>query len=101
MITRRSEKKMIDDVKVVLFLMTAAFVSAVIRFRGLLQVFVDALLGFVMGYSFYLLLGFWIFDGATRSGFCGIIILCSRPLYDWANGFIVHKLSDIVERKLK
>jgi len=92
---------MIDDIKVVLFLIAAAIASAIIRFKGLMQVFIDAVLGFVMGYSFYLLLGFWILDGATRSGFCGIIILCSRPLYDWANEFIVHKLTDLIERKTK
>ncbi|MBQ7660160.1 MAG: hypothetical protein IJS26_05460 [Alphaproteobacteria bacterium] len=92
---------MIDDIKVVLFLIAAAIASAIIRFKGLTQVFIDAVLGFVMGYSFYLLLGFWVLDGATRSGFCGIIILCSRPLYDWANEFIVHKLTDLIERKTK
>lgn len=92
---------MIDDIKVVFFLIMAAIVSAIIRFKGLAQVFVDALLGFVMGYSFYLLLGFWISDGATRSGFCGIIILCSRPLYDWANDFIKTKLSLFLEDKVK
>jgi len=92
---------MIDDIKVVLFLIAAAMMSAVIRFKSLAQLFVDAVLGFLMGYSFYLLLGFWIEDGATRSGFCGIIILCSRPLYDWINVFIKTKLSSILEDKLK
>ena len=92
---------MIDDIKVILFLVAAAIVSAVIRFKSLMGVFVDALLGFLMGYSFYLLLGFWIEDGATRSGFCGLIILCARPLYDWANVFIKNKLTQIVEEKIK
>jgi|GEM_PF-6827084 len=92
---------MIEDIKVLLFLMMAAVVSAIIRFKSLTGVFVDAALGFLMGYSFYLLLGFWIEDGATRSGFCGIIILCSRPLYDWLNTFIQEKLSDFLERKIK
>ena len=92
---------MIDDVKVVLFLIAAAIMSAVIRFKSLAQFFIDALLGFLMGYSFYLLLGFWIDDGATRSGFCGIIILCSRPIYDWANVFIKNKLTELIERKTK
>lgn len=92
---------MIDDIKVVLFLIAAAFMSAVIRFKSMAQFFVDALLGFLMGYSFYLLLGFWIEDGATRSGFCGLIILCSRPLYEWVNMFIRTKLSKMIEEKLK
>ena len=93
--------KMIDDVKVVLFLIAAAIASAIIRFNTLSGLFLDALLGFLMGYSFYLLLAEWISDGATRSGFCGIIILCSRPLYDWANVFIKKKLSQIIESKTK
>ena len=92
---------MIDDIKVVLFLIMAAICSAIIRFKSLAGVFLDALLGFLMGYSFYLLLGFWIADGATRSGFCGVIILCSRPLYDWANAFIKTKLSEVIESKIK
>ena len=92
---------MIDDIKVVLFLIAAAIMSAVIRFKSLAQFFIDALLGFLMGYSFYLLLGFWIEDGATRSGFCGIIILQARPLYEWANMFIRNKLTDLIERKTK
>ncbi|MBR1915340.1 MAG: hypothetical protein IJ830_02740 [Alphaproteobacteria bacterium] len=92
---------MIDDLKVLLFLTAAAIVSAVVRFKSLAGFFTDAVLGFMMGYSFYLLLGLWVEDGATRSGFCGIIILCSRPLYEWANCFIRHKLSKILEEKFK
>ena len=92
---------MIEDLKVVMFLVLAALASAIVRFKGLAQLLTDALLGFLMGYSFYLLLGFWVEDGATRSGFCGIIILCSRPLYDWVNNFIANKLSDLIERKVK
>lgn len=92
---------MIDDLKVVLFLIMAAIASAIIRFKTLSGLFLDALLGFLMGYSFYLLLAEWISDGATRSGFCGIIILCSRPLYEWANVFIKKKLSQIIESKTK
>lgn len=92
---------MFDDLKILLTLFAMAIMSAVVRFTNLMQFFIDAVLGFLMGYSFYLLLGFWIEDGATRSGFCGIIILCSRPLYDWLNSFIKHKLTEIVERKIK
>lgn len=92
---------MIEDIKVVLFLIAAAIASAIIRFKSLTQLLIDAVLGFLMGYSFYLLLGFWVADGATRSGFCGIIILCSRPLYDWANAFIKTKLSSLIESKIK
>ncbi len=92
---------MIEDIKVLFFLTMAAILSAIVRFKSLTQLFIDGVLGFLMGYSFYLLLGFWVSDGATRSGFCGIIILCSRPLYDWANAFIRDKLNDLIDRSVK
>ena len=93
--------KMIEDLKIIGLLVFMALASAFIRFRSLTQFFTDAVLGFVMGYSFYMLLSYWIIDGATRSGFCGLIILCSRPLYDWLNTFIREKLSDIIDKKVK
>lgn len=93
--------KVIDDLKIVLFLVGMAIVSALVRFKNFVQFFLDAALGFAMGYSFYLLLGMWIEDGATRSGFVGILILCSRPIYDWMNNFIRTKLTKMIERKIK
>lgn len=94
-------KTVIDDLKIVLFLIGMAIVSALVRFRSVVQFFIDATLGFAMGYSFYLLLGLWIEDGATRSGFVGLLILCSRPLYDCMDKFIKTKLSKLLEKKLK
>ena len=93
--------RMIDDLKILGFLIGMAIVSALVRFKNFVQFFIDAALGFAMGYSFYLLLGMWIEDGATRSGFVGILILCSRPLYDWMNNFIRTKLTNLLERKIK
>ena len=92
---------MIDDLKVIGFIVITAVISAVIRFKTLTQVCLDALLGFVMGYSFYLLLGYFIQDGATRSGFAGLIILVSRPLYEWANMFIRYNLSQLIKQKFR
>ena len=91
---------MIDDLKIVVFLIGMAIVSALVRFKNFVQFFLDAALGFAMGYSFYLLLGVWIEDGATRSGFVGLLILCSRPLYDWADKFIRTKLTELLEKKV-
>lgn len=88
---------MIEDLKILGLLVLMALASAFIRFKSLTQFITDAVLGFVMGYSFYLLLSYWVEDGATRSGFSGIIILCSRPLYDWLNCFIKNKLNSIVD----
>ena len=107
-------RKMFEDLKILGLLVLMALASAFIRFRSLTQFFTDAVLGFVMGYSFYMLLSLWINDGATRSGFCGIIIclsiyknriceiiiVCSRPLYDWANFFIRNKLNEIIDKKV-
>ena len=93
--------RMIDDLKIVLFLIGMAIVSALVRFKNVMQFFVDAALGFAMGYSFYLLLGYWIEDGATRSGFVGLLILCSRTLYDWTDRFIRTKLNNVIERRIK
>ena len=90
---------MIDDLKVIMFIVITAVLSAVIRFKTLTQMCFDALLGFVMGYSFYLLLGYFIQDGATRSGFVGLIILVSRPLYDWADDFIKTNLTALLQQK--
>ncbi|MBP5352544.1 MAG: hypothetical protein J6Y91_02110 [Alphaproteobacteria bacterium] len=87
---------MIEDMKVLLFIIVAAVLSAVLRFKTIAQFCFDAVLGFVMGYSFYLLLAYWIADGATRAGFTGIIIIWCRPLYDWANDFIRSRLSDLL-----
>ena len=92
---------MVEDLKILGLLVFMALASAFIRFKSLTQFCTDAVLGFVMGYSFYMLLSYWISDGATRSGFSGIIILCSRPLYDWANSFIRTKLSDLISKKVK
>lgn len=85
-----------NDFKIILLLAGMAVASAIIRFKTFTQLCIDALLGFTMGYSFYLMLSLWITDGATRSGISGLIILCSRPLYDWANSFIRNKLSDLI-----
>lgn len=92
---------MIDDLKVISFIIITAVISAIIRFKTLIQLCLDALLGFVMGYSFYLLLGYFIEDGATRSGFVGLIILVSRPLYDWANYFIRYNFTNWLEQKYR
>lgn len=92
---------MIEDLKILGLLVFMALASAFIRYKSFIQFLTDAILGFVMGYSFYLLLSYWIADGATRSGFSGIIILCSRPLYDWLNSFIRNKLNNIIDKKVK
>lgn len=96
----RKACKMIDDLKILAFLIMMAVVSALVRFKNFVQFFIDAALGFSMGYSFYLILGLWVEDGATRSGFVGLLILCSRTLYDCIDKFIRTKLSKLLEKRI-
>lgn len=94
-------RKAMNDLKFTLLLIAMSIASAFLRFKSFTQFFADAVLGFCLGYSCFLLLGFWVADGAVRSGFVGIIILEARPLYDWLEGFIKNKLTDLIERKTK
>ena len=43
---------MIEDMKVILFIIVAAVLSAVLRFKTLAQFCFDALLGFMMGHTY-------------------------------------------------
>lgn len=88
-----------EDIKFILMLIGMSLASAFVRFKSFTQFFTDAVIGFILGYSCYLLLSYWILDGAVRSGFVGIIILESRPLYDWMESFIKTKLSDMIIKK--
>ena len=45
---------MFEDLKIVFTLFVMAVMSAFVRFKSLAGFFTDALLGFLMGYSFYL-----------------------------------------------
>ena len=96
---------MINDLKIIIFLIGMAIVSSLIRMKNyttykLKNFCIDSILGFVMGYSCYLLLSQWIGDGATRAGFTGMIVLWSRPIYDWVEQFISTQLSKIIAKKI-
>lgn len=91
--------KMKEDIKLLIALLCMSIISAFLRFKSFAQFVSDAILGFSLGYSCYLLLSYWIADGAVRGGFVGIIILESRPLYDWMECFIKTKLSDMIVKK--
>lgn len=96
---------MINDLKITLFLIGMAIVSSLVRVKNyttykMRNFCIDSILGFVMGYSCYLLLSYWILDGATRAGFTGMVVLWSRPIYDWVEQFISTQLSKIVMKKI-
>lgn len=91
---------MIEDLKTIVVLGLVAIASAYIRFKGFFQASVDAILAFWFGYGVYLALDYAALSGATRSGISCIVILFSRPLYDWINEFIRLRLTRIVEKGL-
>lgn len=96
---------MINDFKIILFLIGTAVVSSLVRMKNyttykMKNFCIDSILGFVMGYSCYLLLSQWISDGATRAGFTGMVVLWSRPIYDWVEQFISKELSKIIAKKI-
>lgn len=96
---------MINDLKIIFFLMGMAVVSSLVRMKNyttykIKNFCIDSILGFVMGYSCYLLLSQWISDGATRAGFTGMVVLWSRPIYDWVEQFITKELSKVIVKKI-
>ena len=96
---------MINDLKIIFFLMGMAVVSSLVRMKNyttykIKNFCIDSILGFVMGYSCYLLLSQWISDGATRAGFTGMVVLWSRPIYDWVEQFITKELSKVIIKKI-
>ena len=99
-------KKLSEATKrIIIFLIGMAIVSSLVRMKKyttykLKNFCIDSILGFVMGYSCYLLLSQWIGDGATRAGFTGMIVLWSRPIYDWVEQFISTQLSKIIVKKI-
>ena len=91
---------MAEDLKTMVLFGLVAIASAYIRFKGFFQASVDAILAFWFGYGVYLALDYATLSGATRSGIACIVILFSRPLYDWINEFIRLRLTRIVEKGL-
>ncbi len=91
---------MFDDWKIIFGLALTAVLSAIVRFTTFSQLCFDAVLGFVMGYSFYGLLDYFSLSGETRSGIAGMVILCSRPLYETLNKMIMTKLGEILEKRI-
>lgn len=75
--------------------------SAYIRFKTFSQFVTDSILGFVLGYSLYQALQYFIEEGSIRSGISGMVILWSRPLYDFVTKFIHEHLIMVIEKVLK
>ena len=90
---------MIEDMKTLVLFVLMAIASAYIRFRGFFQATIDAVLAFWSGFGVYLALDYAALTGATRCGIACIMMLYSRPIYDWLNEFIHTKLTALIMRK--
>ena len=95
------DEKLIVDLTILGFFIFVCIAAGVSRYENKLQFLKDVLLGFAIGSSCYLLLNYWFEDTKTKVGITGIIILCSKPLYDWANTFIRDWLTKLIMRKKK
>lgn len=94
-------ERLIIDLTILGFFIFVCLGSSTFRYENRLQFLKDALLGFIIGCSCYLLLNNWFEDTRTRVGITGIVILCSKPLYDWANAFIKDWLTKLIMKRKK
>lgn len=92
-------EKLIIDLTILGFFTIVCIASAIFRYEDRLQFLKDILLAFIIGCSCYLLLNNWFEDTRTRVGITGIVILCSKPLYDWANTFIKDWLIKLIMKR--
>lgn len=90
---------MIEDLKVLFTFCIIAVASAVIRFKSATQAIIDAMLGFVMGYTMYLCLDFTDLSAPSKSGMACAVILWSRPLYDMVSTFISKEAIKFIEKR--
>lgn len=91
--------KLIIDLTILFFFIFMCILSGVFRFVDKKQFIKDCLLAFGIGCSCYLLLNNWFEDNKTKVGMTGLVILCSRPLYDWANIFIRDWLTKLIMKR--
>lgn len=94
-------EKLIVDLTILFFFIFMCIVSGFFRYETKKQFLKDCLLGFAIGCSCFLLLNNWFEDPKTKVGITGIIILCSKPLYDWANTFIKEWLTKLIMKRKK
>ena len=94
-------EKLIVDLTILGFFIFVCIMAGTFRFENKKQFLIDIMLGFTIGCSCYLLLNNWFEDTRTKVGITGIVIICSRPLYEWANIFIKDWLTKIIVRRKK
>lgn len=89
-------EKLLINITIFGFFIVVCLMTGIIRYETKRQFFKDMLIAIVMGSSCYLALNYWINDSRTRVGISGLVILCSRPLYDWINNFIKDWLTKLI-----
>lgn len=89
-------EKLLINITIFGFFIVVCLMTGIIRYETKKQFFKDMLIAIVMGSSCYLALNYWINDSRTRVGISGLVILCSRPLYDWMNSFIKDWLTKLI-----
>lgn len=94
-------EKLIVDLSILAFFILTCIASGVFRYIDRKKFLKDCLLGFTLGCSCYLLLNNWFEDISTKVGITGLIILCSEPLYMWANSFIKDWLTKLIMKRKK
>ena len=92
---------MIEDLKIIGLLVIMAVLSALVRAKTLLQTGVDAVLGFIMGYSLYLVFDMFEISSPAKAGCACVVVIFSRPLYDAFNRFIISRLFSLLEEKVQ
>ncbi len=92
---------MIDDLKIFILLLIMAILSAIVRAKTLLQAGVDAILGFIMGYSLYLVFDMFEISAPAKAGCACVVVIFSRPLYDAFNKFIINRLFEVMADKVQ
>ena len=92
---------MIEDLKIIGLLLIMALLSALVRAKTLLQAGVDAVLGFIMGYSLYLVFDMFDISAPAKAGCACVVVIFSRPLYDAVNKFIIARLFSLLEERVQ
>lgn len=92
-------EKLLINITIFGFFIVVCLMTGIIRYETKRQFFKDMLIAITMGSSCYLALNYWINDSRTRVGISGLVILCSRPLYDWMNSFIKDWLTKLIMKR--
>ncbi|MBQ8677432.1 MAG: hypothetical protein IJ529_03050 [Alphaproteobacteria bacterium] len=92
---------MINDLKILTLLAGMAILSAIVRAKNFAQACIDAVLGFIMGYSLYLVFDMFDISEPAKCGCACVVVIFARPLYDTLNNFIVLRLCNLITARIE